>query len=333
MGKALGHNSKSTRWNLLALGRLSEEEARLRLAEFRWGSSTEQVCPDCGQVDSHYVRRARKQWECKGCRFTFSVTTRTPLAYHKIDHRHILVALRLFEAHAKGEAALVMQRLFGGDYRTWFTLLHKIRDAFTRTVPLQKLSGLVEIDAGYFSGAIRSMRKRRYKKKSRQNRRAAIVMREKNDGKKEGAGRTVTIICRSENPKDIAALITMWVEPGSTIRTDDHPAYRSIPRILYKHEVVNHKVEFSSDTGVNENQCESFFSRMRRSQTGIYHRITRHYMIDYANEMVWHEEVRHMDTEARMRNLVRRVFNAGRSPDWSGYSHGHRRQKELLFAA
>ena len=303
------------------------------LAEHRWGSKEEQVCPECGVMRRHYVIHTRRQWRCKDCKHTFSVTSRTSFNRRRISHKKLLSSLFLFVTSHKGKPALELKRILGGDYRTWFSLQHKIRDAFSRTVPIQKLGGVVEIDGGYFSGVIRNTRKKRCKKKPYHNRRATIVMREKNGRNKEGAGRTVAFICRSENPSDIAALVKMWIEPGTTIRTDDHPAYRGIPPLLYKHEVVNHSIEYSSETGVNENQCESFFSRMRRAQKGIFHRITPHYMIDYANEIAWREEVRRMDTATQLQKLVSRVFNAGRSPDWSRYSHGNHRQVEPLFAA
>lgn len=159
-----------------------------------------------------------------------------------------------------------------------------------------------------------------------------MIMRE-NNGKGLGAGRSVVAICPSETEPYVSGLVKKWIEPGSTVRTDELPAYKNLPPLLYKHESVNHSDEFSTDTGVNENQAESFFSRFRRAQKGTYHRITPHYMLDYANEMVWHEEVRCETTESRLRKLVRRVFYAGRSKDWRGYSQGNRRPEELLFTA
>jgi hypothetical protein len=32
---------------------------------FRWGSLTKQVCPKCGQLDSHMPRPNYKQWRCR----------------------------------------------------------------------------------------------------------------------------------------------------------------------------------------------------------------------------------------------------------------------------
>ena len=45
--------------------------------------------------------------------------------------------------------------------------------------------------------------------------------------------------------------------------TDESAAYDNLGK-YFKNETVCHAVEFSSDTAVNDNQCESYFSRVRR---------------------------------------------------------------------
>jgi transposase-like protein len=355
MPQASSANSTSTDLTLPDLMPPSEEQARLKLAEIFWGSTTEQVCPKCGVIASHYVLKTRKQWRCreKLCRHTFSVTSGTPFADHKISHKKLLLALFVFVVHHKGMPALELQRMIGGGYRTSFTLFHKLREALLNTVPQQKLSGVVEIDGAHFSGRPRKGRKKKpvpinttenkYRAQHRSklpdsafphhpNRRIVMIMREHNS-KGRGAGRSVVEICPSETAPYIDGLVKKWVEVGSTVRTGELPAYKNLPEIFYKRESVNHSIEFSTNDGVNENQAESFFSRFRRAQKGVYHRITPRYMHDYANEMVWREDVRREAPGSQLRILVRRVFYAGRSEDWRGYCQKNSRQEERLFMA
>ena len=40
------------------------------------------------------------------------------------------------------------------------------------------------------------------------------------------------------------------------------------------------------------NQAESFFSRLRRAEYGVHHRISGQYLYQYANERAWHEDNR-----------------------------------------
>lgn len=350
-------SNKAIPLTLEQIAAMSEEEARYFLAEMRWGEPDKQACPDCGVVDAHYDIRTRRQWRCKHCNHTFSVTTNTPFADQKIGYRKLAMAIFAFVINQKGLAALNLRRIIGGHYRTAFTLLHKIREAVMLTVSAEKMNGMVEIDGGHFSGKKRKGRKKKkptaadktevpgkYSNQHRTklkassfpfhpNRRIVIVLREASGEAGKGAARTVVAICRSENAADIQALVRQWVSDRSTIRSDELPAYGNLKLMGYVHEVVNHSEEFSTDDGINQNQAESFFSRMRRSCFGIYHRITPKYMLDYACEMAWREDVRKMDTKAQVISLFRRVCRAGVSADWFNYAHGHKRAAELLFQA
>jgi transposase-like protein len=345
--------SSSVPLTLNQVAELSEEEAMMLLAEMRWGSKTEQVYPDCGVMDSHYFLRTRNQWRCKHCKYTFSVTTNSPFVNHKISYKKLAIAIFAFIIAQKGLPALELKRMIGGDYRTCFTLLGKIRLALMDTMPTEKLNGTVEIDGGHFSGRPRKGRTKpeaaapeipkKYQKQHRQklpkmefpyhpNRRLVIAMRQ-NDGTGSGADHTVVAVCRSENAADMEALVLKYVEKGSTIRTDELTAYGNLKYKGFIHETVNHSIEFSTDDGVSQNQAESYFSRLQRACIGIYHRILPKYMLDYAIEMAWREDVRRRDTRKQLGLMVSRIFNAGESRDWVNYSHGHKREAELLFAA
>lgn len=335
---------------------MSDEEARYFLADMRWGAG-KQTCPECGVVDSHYNIRTRKQWRCKHCCRTFSVTTGTPFADRKIGYRKLAMAIFSFVINHKGLAALALRRIIGGQYRTSFTLLHKIREAVMLTVSDEKLNGIVEIDGGHFSGKKRKGRKKvqptpesktevpaKYSNQHRTkveasafpfhpNRRIVMVLREIFGEAGKGAARTVVAVCRSENTADIEALVQRWVGSRTTVRSDELPAYGNLKLMGYVHETVNHSEEFSTDSGVNQNQAESYFSRMRRSCFGIYHRITPKYMLDYACEMAWREDMRRRNSKDQVYSLFHRVCRAGISTDWINYAHGNKRAGELLFQA
>ncbi|MEW6402949.1 MAG: IS1595 family transposase [Chloroflexota bacterium] len=360
--------SEAVPLTLESIAALSDEQARHYLAELRWGGREQQVCPDCGAIDRHHNIRTRQQWRCKHCFRTFSVTTGTPFADHKIGYRKLLIAIFAFVINHNGLAALTLRRIIGGQYRTAFTLLHKIREAVMLTVSQEKLSGVIEVDGGHFSGKKRKGRKKKRARKEdktevpakyRQhreklkpsafpfhpNRRIVITMREispettgamnRYNGKPigKGASRTLVAVCRSENTADIQALVRQHVEQQATIRSDELPAYGNLKLMGYVHEVVNHSEEFSTDEGINQNQAESFFSRMRRACIGIYHRITPKYMLDYATEMAWREDVRRTDTKNQMAMLLGRVCGAGLSTDWFNYCRGNKRKAELMFQA
>lgn len=339
----------------MEIAQLNDAQARAYLARLRWGENG-QVCPSCGALDHHYDIRSRRQWRCKHCGRTFSVTSDTPFADAKIGPARLLMAIFAFVVSQKGIAALALRRVIGGQYRTSYTLLQKVREAILLTMPSEPLSGVVEVDGGHFAGKRRKGRTlkepkapaeipKKYRKPQHRtkesnsafphhpNRRIVIALRELHkDGEGRGAVRTVVAVVPNEtSSKNIEALVQKYVAKRSTIRSDELPAYGNLKLLGYIHETVNHSVEFSTDEGVNQNQAESFFSRMRRAFIGVYHKITPRYMVDYACEMAWREDFRRKGTLEQMRSLFGRVCTSGPSTDWVNYCRGNKRPCELLF--
>lgn len=337
----------------LDIAECDERDCVIFLAKQRWGSSGTQVCPSCGTIDRHYVVRTRHQWRCKHCTRTFSVTSGTPFQDHKISHKELLIAAHIFANNPKGTSPLTLRIHIKRSYKSLFALCHKLRHSLALTDSQEMLSGTIEIDGGHFSGRPRKGRKKRKsqpvipgkhhtqhraKMPSRgfshhPNRRIVIAIRQMTG--KPGVGAVVTKIAvvRSENTRDVEALIRRWVAPGSTVRSDEWTAYRGLRLMGYKHEVVNHQVEFSTDDGINENQAESYMSRLRRSVLGIHHRITPLYMPEYATEMGWHEDVRRAPTGLRLRSLLERCFKAGVLDNWLNYGKGRYCRIDMTFRA
>ena len=340
---------------LEAVSTLSDEKARYFLADMRWGSPETIACPHCGAIDKHYDIRTQKRWRCKHCASSFSLTSGTALDNMKIGYRRLLLAVFSFVINQKGLAALALRRIIGGQYRTSYTLLHKLREVIMiRQSEMQPLTGTVEMDGGHFSGVPRKGKKKadntakksipkkyqdqhRTKEKASEtnpyhpNRRIIMVIRESFGVKGQGAGKTVVAVCKSENQKDIDGLVKKYVQKQSTIRTDELSAYSNVKLMGYTHETVNHSVEFVGPNGENQNQAESYFSRMRRAAIGVYHRITPKYMVDYASEIAWREDIRRTNTRDQFSLLVKAVFRAGVSVDWCNYSVGNRRKTEIMF--
>lgn len=342
--------------SMFTIASMSEDECRAILTHMRWGSASTQICPKCGTIDSHYHIKSRRQWRCKsqGCGHTFSVLSGTPFENSKMGYRRLLMAMVAFIVNQKGISALALSRIIGGQYRTSYTFMHKIREVFANDLDsanFEQLSGIVEIDGAHVSGRVRKPRKIKKSKPEHKtkvpkkwrvkdedtpveqlrdkvdpsanpqhpNRRVVLVMRMMDPRRKRGAMRTITAIVRSENKEDINRVIKKFIKPGSTIRTDELPGYKHLVGEGYIHETVNHSIEFSTDDGINQNQAESYFSRLRRAIIGQFHRVTPKYMLDYAQEMAWREDVRRKDTFMQLRLLVRKVLASGVSADWFNY--------------
>ena len=133
-----------------------------------------------------------------------------------------------------------------------------------------------------------------------------------------GASKTRIAIGYTENSRVAERVVKEMVKPGSLIMTDENSAYTPLA-CWYDRKCVEHAKEFSTDDGVNENQAESFFSRLRRAEYGTYHGMRPKYLFDYTQEFAWREDVRRFTEGEKVADLFRRISSNGLSRWWRGY--------------
>ncbi len=105
---------------------------------------------------------------------------------------------------------------------------------------------------------------------------------------REVGGRTLPFVVGKES--DGIAIIRQRVATDTVLHADEANGWDRL-HASYETKRVNHSVAYSQD-GVDTNQAESFFSRMRRAESGIHHRIAGRRLNQYANEMAWREDHR-----------------------------------------
>lgn len=327
-------------FTLADVEKLTDAQVLGFFAKQRWGAFGDgvQACPDCGSIDSHYVVHGRQQWRCKvtGCARTFSVTSGTAFQDHKLPLKTILRALVLYLTSVKGISASQLARTLGVAYQTAFVLLNKLRDVLLETRDITPLSEHVEIDGGYFSGV---KRKPRVRVKSTERKwewwmergpdqRVVLVLRQKSQEPGKGGTRTIVEVIPSETRDYINPLVKRFVQKGTTIHTDQGRGFADL-KGLYRHATVVHTIEYCTADGVNNNQAESFFARVRRLVRGQIHRMTKTYMLAYVNEIAWREDVRRESTLEQLSLLLGKCFKTKPSDRWLGY---WQRRKASLFA-
>lgn len=335
---------------------MSEEDCVNLFIEAWHGDRNQIICPHCGVADRHYYRATRKQWRCKHCDGYFSITFDTPFEDHKLPFKKILLGMMLFISSANGVSSHRLARDMNVSVKTAHVFMGKLREALYGIRCQDQLSGVIHIDGGHFGGRPRSGRVRRRSKEDIQahveakimgrkqrdkgkskanmrrfkNRRIVMNLRELHAEPGKGACKTITAICMAENQTYALDLAKHFIEPGSTVMTDENPAYTQFSK-WFDHKVVNHAVEFSTPDGVNENQAESYFSRLRRYILGVAHRIQPKYMADIASEMSWREDTRRNTQRERLNFLLGAIKANGRSKWWRGYWQGFHRDGELLW--
>jgi hypothetical protein len=111
--------------------------------------------------------------------------------------------------------------------------------------------------------------------------------------------------------------------PWTSLRGASHTEIRTPP-------TVNHSKEYSTKAGVNNNQAESYISRLRRAEFGVFRGMRPQYFLDYCSEMAWREDARRMTLSERIRDLLSRVRRCPPSVSFKGYYQGARRGVEWL---
>jgi transposase-like protein len=321
---------------------LDDERAFDLFRELRWGKGEQVVCPECGVEDHHWFLPSRRQWRCKACTHTFSVTSGTLFAHHKLPLRVYLAAVALYTNAVKGLSALQMCRDLGVQYKTAFVLMHKVRESLMVQREETPLSGEVEMDGAYVGGHIRAQNKkddrldRRLAENQSPDKRCILVMRENHRQKSDapesiGARRTLSFVIRRENQADVGSLAGRFIAPGTVISADESDAYD----LLHGHfpmRRVNHQCEYRADDGTTNNQAESYFSRFRRMEIGQTHKFGIRYLANYANEAAYREDTRRQSNGEIFHDILTKCARTPTHRDWCGYWQGNKRLHERLAA-
>jgi transposase-like protein len=337
---------------------LNEEEAYLKFMQFRWPDENQIQCPDCKYVGSMYRRPARKQLRCKKCLRDFSVTTGTPFANRKLSFKKLLFIIFTFISSPKGCAANKLLSEAKVTLRTAYLNLMKLREVQFHAQDKTPINGIAQIDGGHFCGKPRRGKVKQKsdsyvinnKLKNRKdaivpdlkthpeswnieklkNRRIVLVLKELPlDPTVRGSLRTITTVVMSENTKSVMDFVLKHVVKGSVIQTDGGNAYKQLP-LYYNHQFVNHSVEYQTESGVNNNQAESFISRLRRGEYGIYHGMRPQYFAFYVSECAWREGVKKLTLKEKLANLMTLVMKSKVSKGFTNYCRGQRLANEYI---
>lgn len=330
MGQHFLLSAKARTLSVVEVARLSADEAYAAFKAVRFADNGgEAFCPHCG-CTAVYEYQARRIFKCKACEKQFSATSGTLFSSRKFSYCDILVAIALFANGANGVAALRLSREMRCSYKAAFVLAHKLREVMGLQRTKEKLTGIVEVDGvwigGYFKhknpidGRRQNKRSPRREDftaeewervlKAQARRRSIVTLRERRRG-----GRTISFVARTEAERviDILALTA----PEAVLHTDEAPHWN----MLDLHRVrrsVNHSKTYYSE-GVHTNLAESFNSRVRRAERGVYHHISGRHLQGYADEIAWREDYRRVSNGQQFTTIMRGAALAPVSREWKGY--------------
>jgi hypothetical protein len=88
----------------------------------------------------------------------------------------------------------------------------------------------------------------------------------------------------------LVAAIRLRIAKGTTVHADESPTWNTL-HAAFAMQRVNHQEGYSVG-GACTNGAESYFSRLRRGELGHHHHIAGPYLLRYAQEAAWREDLR-----------------------------------------
>jgi transposase-like protein len=252
----------------------SEDKCHAYLEELRWPDGVN--CPRC---DSDKISRIkdRRQFDCDGCRYQFSVRVGTLFHDSKLPLWKWFLAVYMMGESRKGISANQLKRMLGVSYKTAWYLCHRIRSAMTDDSG-ELLRGVVEVDETYIGGVMHG-RKQGYK-----GNKVTIL------GAVERGGR---VRMQAMGQKRVTATMTRdflakHVAPeAEAIYTDQSTAYQNIADHDTVHERVNHHAHEWVRGLIHTNTVESVWSLFDRAVIGSYHKLSTKHMQAYLDEFAF----------------------------------------------
>jgi len=256
------------------------------LARMRWPNGV--TCPRCGAKHPPYLQ-SRRKWQCRECRYQFSVTAGTVFHKTHIDLPRWLIALWLMCYSPKGVSAKQIQRELGVTYKTAWYMTRRIRGAIQNGFAGIVIDGGVEIDE-------------------------AVI---KADGGKASCNTpfntqdVLGMFSRDSGAIRLVVLERLWKSEIKRVCSktlgQTHTIYTDAAnRLLFlkqhgEHKRIAHYLGYA-DGETHVNNVESAWSLFKRGLLGVYHHVSAKHLQEYLDEFAFRWSNR--DQKARMMDLV-----------------------------
>lgn len=260
------------------------------------------ACPNCGIVGKLTRIEGRRAFACKGstingehscchiypCAGTVfeKSSTQLTLWFH---------AMYLMTATRNGVSAKELQRQLGVTYKCAWRIGHQLRELMAARDEANNpgpLSGHVEMDETYVGGKIKNRKGKKLDNKT-------VVF-----GMVQRGGPVKGVVVENAQSPSLIPQVQKHVAPGTLVNSDGWRAYKALPKLGYKHESLNHKIEEYVRGIHHTNSIEGFWSHLKRGISSTHVSVSPQHMQRYVNEFAFRYNNRHEPADMFRRMLA-----------------------------
>ncbi|WP_286755288.1 IS1595 family transposase [Roseivirga sp. UBA838] len=276
----------------------TDDKCREFLEEQRWGDTP--ACPHCGSTNVVKFKTDNKTYKCreKVCRKKFTVTVGTMYENTKIPLTKWFLATYILSVHSKGISSLQLAEWLNVTQKTAWFLTHRIREMLADNAP-ELLNEVVEIDETYVGGKISNKHVSKRKQYKANDNKTMVI------GAVQREGKVKTKVIPNADVENIQNAVVEFVEPNSTMYTDESRAYNKV-KDNYKHDTVRHRSKEYVRGDVHTNTIEGFWSVLKRQIHGIHHFVSPKHLQRYCNESSYRYNTRGLEQDERFADVVSR---------------------------
>jgi transposase-like protein len=180
----------------------------------------------------------------------------------------------------KGISSMQLAKEIGITQKSAWFVLHRLREACGGN--LDKLRGMIEIDETFIGG-----KESNKHLKDKLNMGRGAVGKTPVLGMRERGGRTLAMPIENTSMEEIQSAIHARVEVGSSLFTDEAPAYNDLDGLFFRQESVNHSAGEFKRGIAHTNGIESVWAVLKRGMHGVYHQASRKHLGRYVDEFAF----------------------------------------------
>jgi transposase-like protein len=285
------------------------EHCRQAVEAIRWPDGVVR-CPNCGSDHVTYLASQRR-YKCyaKHPKAQFSLKVGTIFEDSAVGLEKWLPALWLLTNCKNGISSYELGKALGVTQKTAWFMLARLRLAL-QSEHGGKMDGTVEADETYIGGKARNMhlakKKRVMMKRGRSiaGKVAVMALLERHDNT---PSQIRLHVLQSLKRDHVQGIVRRNVESGANLHTDSFPSYTGLIG-EFAHKVIDH-AETYVDGEVHTNNCENFWSLLKRAIRGTYVSVEPFHLFRYLDEQSFRFNNRKMTDALRFATALNGIIN------------------------